>query len=44
MALLAAKLISDNVLHPDGKPAADTTIGGIQEAGMCSGKFECKGV
>ena len=43
MAQSAAKLISENLRYPDGKPVrcviADTTIGGSAEAGACAEKF-----
>lgn len=48
MARSAAKLISENVKYPDGKPVevviADTTIGGVYEAAKCQEKFEREGV
>jgi len=43
MAKNAAKLISENLRYPDGKPVecviADTTIGGVAEAQACAEKF-----
>lgn len=43
MAKSAAKLISENLTHPNGLPVecviADTTIGGIAEASECADKF-----
>jgi L-fucose isomerase len=48
MAKLAAKLISNNIKYPDGKPVicviADTCIGGVAEAAMCAEKFKKTGV
>lgn len=48
MAKAAARLISENVKHPDGSPVecviADTCIGGVAEAAMCAEKFEREGV
>ncbi len=48
MAKGAAKLISSNLKYPDGKPVeciiADTCIGGVAEAAMCSEKFSRNGV
>jgi L-fucose isomerase len=48
MAISAAKLIAENLKHPDGKPLevviADTTIGGVREAALCQEKFEREGV
>lgn len=48
MAISAAKLITDNLKYPDGKPIevviADTTIGGVKEAVICQEKFEREGV
>ncbi len=44
MAKRAAKLISDNLVHPSGQPVecviADTCIGGVAEAAACQDKFE----
>ena len=43
MAESAARLISDNLRYPDGKPVecviADSTIGGVAEAEACAEKF-----
>src|SRR5690554_3852351 len=43
MAKSAAKLISDNLRHSNGKPVeciiADTTIGGVAESAACQAKF-----
>jgi len=43
MAKSAAKLISENLRHPNGLPVecviADTTIGGVAEAADCADKF-----
>jgi len=48
MAKAAAKLITDNLKYPNGKPLevviADTTIGGVKEAVTCQEKFEREGV
>ena len=48
MAKNAAKLISSNLKYPDGKPVecviADTCIGGVAEAALCSEKFRKNGV
>lgn len=48
MAKSAAKLISKNLMYPDGKPVecviSDTTIGGVAEAAMCAEKFRKSGV
>src|SRR4030042_3703747 len=48
MARLAANLISENLKYPNGKPVecviADTCIGGVAEAAMCSEKFRKTGV
>lgn len=48
MARSAAKIISDNVKYPDGKPVecviADTTIGGVAEAVEADEKFTRVGV
>ena len=48
MAKSAAKIISDNVKYPDGKPVeciiADTTIGGVVEAVAADEKFTRVGV
>lgn len=48
MAKNAAKLISSNLRYPDGKPVeciiADTCIGGVAEAAMCTEKFARNGV
>ena len=48
MAKLAAKLISNNIKYPDGSPVvcviADTCIGGVAEAAMCTEKFRKEGV
>ncbi len=47
LAKSAAKLISDNLRYPDGKPVecviADTCIGGVAEAAMCAEKFRKNG-
>ncbi len=43
MAKAAAKLITENLRHPNGMPVecviADTTIGGVAEAALCAEKF-----
>ena len=48
LAKSAAKLISENLKYPDGKPVecviADTCIGGVAEAAMCAEKFKKSGV
>jgi L-fucose isomerase len=48
MAKTAAELISSNLKYPDGRPVecviADTCIGGVAEAAMCSEKFRTSGV
>jgi L-fucose isomerase len=48
MAKNAAKLISSNLKYPDGKPVecviADSCIGGVAEAALCSEKFRKTGV
>jgi L-fucose/D-arabinose isomerase len=48
MAKAAANLISSNLRYPNGKPVeciiADTCIGGVAEAAMCSEKFVKHGV
>jgi L-fucose isomerase len=48
MAKSAAKLISDNLRHPDGSAVecviADSTIGGVAEAAACEDKFQREGV
>lgn len=48
MARAAAKLISDNLRHPNGMPVecviADTCIGGVAEASMAAEKFAREGV
>ncbi len=48
MAKSAAKIISDNVKYPDGKPVecviSDTTIGGVAEAVAADEKFTKVGV
>jgi L-fucose isomerase len=48
MARAAARLISENLRFPGGEfvecVIADTTIGGVAEAAMCSDKFEREGV
>ena len=48
MAKAAARLISENLRHPDGSPVecviADTCIGGVAEAAMCAEKFAREGV
>jgi L-fucose/D-arabinose isomerase len=48
MAKLASKLISDNIKYTDGTPVeaiiADTCIGGVAEAAMCTEKFAKNGV
>ena len=48
MAESAAKLISENLRHPNGMPVecviADTTIGGFAEAAECADKFRKENV
>lgn len=48
MAKAAAKLITENLRHPDGTAVecviADTCIGGVAEAAMCAEKFAREGV
>ena len=48
MAKAAAKLITENLRHPNGMPVecviADTCIGGVAEAAMAAEKFEREGV
>ncbi len=48
MAKAAAKLISENLRHPNGLPVecviADTCIGGVAEAAKCADKFQREGV
>lgn len=48
MAKNAARLISDNLKYPNGKPVeciiSDTTIGGVAEAALCAEKFSKQGV
>jgi len=48
MAKAAAKLIEENLRFPSGEKVecviADTTIGGVAEAAMCTDKFEREGV
>ncbi len=48
MAQAAARLISENLRHPNGAPVecviADTTIGGVAEAAACAEKFARAGV
>ena len=48
MAKSAAKLISENLRHPDGSAVdcviADSTIGGVAEAQACAEKFARAGV
>ncbi len=48
MARSAAKLISENMRHPNGMPVecviADTTIGGFAEAADCADKFRKENV
>lgn len=48
MAKAAAKLITENLRHPNGMPVecviADTCIGGVAEAAKCAEKFEREGV
>ncbi len=48
MAKNAAKLLSENLRHPNGLPVdcviADTCIGGVAEAARCAEKFEREGV
>lgn len=43
MAILASKLISENLKYTDGTPVkcviADTCIGGVKEASLCAEKF-----
>lgn len=48
MAVAAARLISENLKHPNGLPVecviADTCIGGVAEAAMAAEKFSKEGV
>ncbi|MDR0635614.1 MAG: L-fucose isomerase [Treponema sp.] len=48
LARAAAKLISENLLHPNGMPVecviADSTIGGVAEAAACQDKFSRENV
>ncbi|AEJ60711.1 L-fucose isomerase [Spirochaeta thermophila DSM 6578] len=48
MARVAARLISENLRHPNGAPVecviADTTIGGVAEAAACAEKFRKENV
>ena len=48
MARAVAKLVSDNLRHPNGMPVecviADSTIGGVAEAAACADKFAREGV
>ncbi|MGI6777309.1 MAG: L-fucose isomerase [Acetivibrionales bacterium] len=48
LAKAAAKLITENLRHPNGMPVecviADTCIGGVAEAARCAEKFEREGV
>lgn len=48
LAKAAARLISENLRHPNGMPVecviADTTIGGVAEAAACADKFARLGV
>ncbi|MBA7592582.1 L-fucose isomerase [subsurface metagenome] len=48
MAKAVARLITDNIRHPNGLPVecviADTTIGRVAEAAQCAEKFARKGV
>ena len=48
MAKAAAKLIEENLRHPNGLPVecviADSTIGGVAEAADCADKFAKEGV
>lgn len=48
MARSAARLIGENLRHPNGMPVecviADTTIGGVAEAAACADKFSHEGV
>lgn len=48
MAMAAARLIGENLRHPNGMPVecviADTTIGGVAEAAACADKFSHEGV
>ncbi len=48
MARSAAKLITENLRHPNGLPVecviADTCIGGVAEAAMCADKFSRENV
>lgn len=48
MAKSAAKLITENLRHPNGMPVecviSDTCIGGVAEAAMCAEKFAREGV
>ena len=46
LAKAAAKLITENLRHPNGLPVecviADSTIGGVAEVAMCQDKFPTK--
>ncbi len=48
MAQAAARLITENLRFPGGEPVecviADSTIGGVAEAAMCTDKFDREGV
>lgn len=48
MAKIAAKFLSANLRHPNGRPVecviADTCIGGVAEAAACAEKFAREGV
>lgn len=48
MAKACAKLLEENLRHPNGSPVecviADTTIGGVAEAARCADKFQQEGV
>jgi L-fucose isomerase len=48
MAVSAAKMISNNLKHPNGLPVecviADTCIGGVVEAAACAEKFKKNGI
>lgn len=48
MAKACARLLEDNLKHPNGRPVecviADTCIGGVAEATRCADKFQHEGV
>ena len=48
MAKACARLLEDNLKHPNGRPVecviADTCIGGVAEAARCADKFQHEGV